>query len=126
MRVACLRISTAALLAGPTVAAFVSGGYFDQARLVLAVGAWILVLVVALACARPLPAERARAWPLAGLVLLAAWVLASMAWTPAGGLGVARRAAGGAVRGRADRRAGAAGRPRVPPGRWSPRWWAAR
>jgi hypothetical protein len=82
MRVACLRISTALLLAGPTVAAFVSGGYFDQARLVLAVCAWILVVVVALACARPLPRERAPLVALAGLVLLAAWVLISMAWTP--------------------------------------------
>jgi hypothetical protein len=64
------------------VAAFVSGGYFDQARLVLGVGAWILVLVVAVACARPLPTGRAGRVALGGLVLLAAWVLASMAWAP--------------------------------------------
>jgi O-Antigen ligase len=64
------------------VAAFFSGGYFDQARLVLAVVAWLLVLVVALACARPLPAERAGRVALGGLLLLAAWVLISMAWTP--------------------------------------------
>ena len=82
MRAAVLRISLAAVLVAPTAAAFVSGGYFDQARLVLALAAWLLVLVVAALAPIPLPRSRAGLAAVGGLVLLAGWVLASMAWAP--------------------------------------------
>jgi hypothetical protein len=74
--------AVAALLAGPTVMAFFSGGYFDPPRLIGAIVAWALVLLAAVLSPRPLPAS----WPgraaLGGLALICAWTAASLAWAP--------------------------------------------
>ena len=97
MRRQCLSGARVALLAGPTVLAFFTGGYFDDAARWAGLIAWLLVAVALLAG----PAVRCRA--------------ARPAWLAIGGLGAARRldaAVGhvGAGRGqrvpaRADRRA---------------------
>jgi uncharacterized membrane protein YidH (DUF202 family) len=82
VRRAVLSIAAAVLLLGPTVLAFRSGGYFKEPRLVAAIVAWVLVLVVALVGPRPLP-ERAPGWAaLGGLAFLAAWTALSLTWAP--------------------------------------------
>jgi hypothetical protein len=77
--------AAALLLAGPTVLAFFSGGYFDEARLWGAIGAFALVLVAALVSDAPLP----KSWPgrlaIAGLAGLAAWTAFSIDWAPLAG-----------------------------------------
>ncbi|MDQ3643947.1 MAG: hypothetical protein M3356_00325, partial [Actinomycetota bacterium] len=85
MRPAVLRISTAVLLAGPTVLAFFSGGFFDRARLAAALVAWLLVVVVALVADRPLPRGRPGQAAVAGVLGLGIWVLVSAAWAPMAG-----------------------------------------
>jgi hypothetical protein len=100
MRVAVRSGAVAALLAGPTVLAFFSGGYFTPAREVAGLVAWILV-AVALglrfpaggipAGAGPLASPRARRCPdpavlaLGGLGLYAAWMFISLLWAPIAG-----------------------------------------
>lgn len=82
MRRAVLFTAAAILLSGPTVLAFFSGGYFEEPRLVAALVAWALVLVVALVGPRPLPA-RGPGWAaVGGLAFLAAWTAASLSWAP--------------------------------------------
>jgi len=77
--------AAAVLLAGPTVLAFFSGGYFDEARLWAAIGAFALVLVAALVSDAPFP----KSWPgrlaLAGLAGLTAWTALSINWAPLAG-----------------------------------------
>src|SRR3954469_15131445 len=46
----------AALVAGPTVLAFFSGGFFPTARLIAGIGAWALLAGAALAVPRHAPA----------------------------------------------------------------------
>ena len=70
------------LLAGPTVLAFFSGGYFAEPRLVAAIVAWALVLALAVAGPVPLPRSRAGQIALAGLVLLTIWSALSVSWAP--------------------------------------------
>ncbi len=82
MRPAVLRICTAVLLAGPTALAFFSGGFFDRARLVAALAAWLAVIVAAVAADRPLPRGRPGRAAIGGLLALGVWVLVSMAWAP--------------------------------------------
>jgi O-Antigen ligase len=82
MRRAVLLTAAAVLLAGPTVLAFFSGGFFDGPRFVATLTAWVLVLVVALAAPRPLPGSAPGRFALAGLALIAAWSAASLAWAP--------------------------------------------
>ena len=69
-------------LAGATVLAFFSGGYFDSARLGAALVAWVLVLVAAVAGWRLLPAGRGGRLALAGLALLTVWTAISLGWAP--------------------------------------------
>jgi O-antigen ligase/polysaccharide polymerase Wzy-like membrane protein len=71
-----------ALLAGPTVLAFFSGGYFDRPRLWAGVAAWIAVGVAAVACPRPWPRTRAAWLAVGGLAALTAWTAASITWAP--------------------------------------------
>src|SRR4051794_38777475 len=63
----------AALLAGPTVIAFFSGGYFDEPRLWAAIVAFGLVLLAAFVSEKPLP----ESWPgrlaILGLAALTGW-----------------------------------------------------
>ncbi len=90
MRPAVLACSRVALLAGPTVLAFYSGGYFETTqpavpRLIAGILAWLLVAVAALTVPRPLPASRAGRLTLVGLAALAAWSAVSLAWAPLAG-----------------------------------------
>jgi hypothetical protein len=77
--------ATVALLAGPGVLAFPSGGYNDQPRLIAGIVAWSLLLLAVLAGARPLPHRRPGRMALGGLALLAGWVGLSVAWAPIAG-----------------------------------------
>ncbi len=74
----------AVLIAGPTVIAFFSGGFFDDPRLVGALVAWGLVGLAALVARRPLPRTQSGRCALLGLALLAAWTTISVAWAPLG------------------------------------------
>ena len=77
-------IAAAALIAGPTVLAFFSGGFFDRPRLVAAIVAWTIAVVAALTAPRPLPEHAAGRCALAGLALLVAWTGLSYEWAPLG------------------------------------------
>jgi hypothetical protein len=82
MRRAVVVLVTAVLLAGPTVLAFFTGGYFDGARAAATAVAWALVLLLALAGPLPLP-RSGPGWLAAGaLAALAAWSAISIAWAP--------------------------------------------
>jgi hypothetical protein len=70
------------LVAGPTVLAFLSGGFFDKPRLVAGVLAWLLVALAAIALPSPIPRGRAARWAAAGLALLTAWTGLSLFWAP--------------------------------------------
>jgi hypothetical protein len=74
----------AALLAGPAVVGFFDGGYFDEPRLWMGIGAWTLVGVAALTVPAPLLPGRPARVALIGLALLAAWVAVSLTWAPLG------------------------------------------
>ncbi len=85
MRRTLLTGACAALLLGPTVLAFFTGGYFDGPRVVAALIAWILVAVAALASPQPLPRTPGGWLALGGLALLAGWTVASFTWAPVAG-----------------------------------------
>jgi hypothetical protein len=70
------------LLAGPSVLAFASGGFFDSPRTVAGVVAWVLVAIAALTLRDPLPSDGWARAALVGLGLLAAWVAISQARAP--------------------------------------------
>ena len=73
----------AALLAGPAVLAFFSGGFFEGPRLVAAMAAWVLLAVAALSVpGAPVPRAVAPRVALAGMAGLAAWTWASGDWAP--------------------------------------------
>ena len=82
MRRAVLLTATAVLLLTPTVLAFFSGGYFDEPRLIATLTVWSVVLLVAVAAPRPLPASAPGRAALAGLALLTIWTAASVSWAP--------------------------------------------
>ena len=82
MRRAVLLTATAVLLLTPTVLAFFSGGYFDEPRLIATLTVWSVVLLVAVAGPRPLPASAPGRAALAGLALLTIWTAASVSWAP--------------------------------------------
>lgn len=98
-RRAVLGAAAVVLLAGPTVLAFFSGGYFAGARAGAGIGAWLLVAVAALvgrqraarwaAPARVGPGAVGRdvaAWlAIGGLAGLAGWTLLSLLWAPVAG-----------------------------------------
>jgi O-Antigen ligase len=69
-----------AVLAGPTVLAFWSGGYFDQPRLWAALGACALLALAAVVA--PLPRHRATWLAVGALAALAAWTWLSAGWAP--------------------------------------------
>jgi O-antigen ligase len=75
----CARIG---LLAGPTILAFFTGGYFTEAQTWAGLVAWLMVAVAVGLRAGP-ALRTASSWvAIAGMGLLAAWTLASMAWAP--------------------------------------------
>lgn len=87
MRAFALLFARVALLGGPTVLAFFSGGYFDRARLGAAVGAWVLLalaLVVVDRRVRVVPRRGPAAVALGGMALLTAWTALSALWAPGG------------------------------------------
>jgi O-Antigen ligase len=75
-------VGAAVLVAGPTVLAFFSGGFFDKPRLVAGVVAWLLVAVAAIALPNPFPRGNAARCAVAGLALLATWTGLSLLWAP--------------------------------------------
>ena len=78
-------LGAGALLAGPTVIAFFSGGYFDEPREIGGIAAWALVVVAAIVSRRPFP----RRWPgilaIAALAALTGWIALSLTWAPLAG-----------------------------------------
>ena len=78
-------VASAALLAGPAVLAFFSGGYFDEPRAWAGLGAWVLVVVALLTVPGALPRGRPAWLALGGLGAFAAWTLLSIAWAPLAG-----------------------------------------
>src|SRR5215207_8677316 len=85
MRRAVPAVAAACLLAGPTVLAFYSGGFYTEPRLVAAIVLWALVPALAVAGPAPLPRRPPGRLLLAGLALLTAWSALSIAWAPLGG-----------------------------------------
>jgi hypothetical protein len=82
MRRAALAVAAGLLLAGPTVLAFFSGGFFTEPRLIAAIVAWLLVLALALTGPPPLP-RGAPGWlAVLGLTALVAWTALSITWAP--------------------------------------------
>jgi O-Antigen ligase len=75
----------ASLIAGPTVLAFFSGGYFDGPRLIAGILAWLAVLAAVVLARRPLPRAAAARIALVGLAALCVWTALSLLWTPIGG-----------------------------------------
>ncbi|HEV3002670.1 MAG TPA: hypothetical protein VGW75_18175, partial [Solirubrobacteraceae bacterium] len=85
MRPAALLTARAGLLAGPTVLAFFSGGFFTGPRLVAGVVAWGLLAVAVVAAERPAGGLRGpAAAALGGLALLTGWTALSSLWAPLG------------------------------------------
>src|SRR3954447_15448750 len=82
MRTRVALAAALALLAGPAVIAFFSGGYFDKPRLIGAIAAWALDGVAALVSPQPLPRSRPARLALAGLAALALDTGLSIAWAP--------------------------------------------
>ena len=77
--------AAACLLAGPTVLAFFSGGFFAEPRLIAAIVAWAFVLALAVTGESLLPRSLPGALALGGLAFLTAWSALSIAWAPLGG-----------------------------------------
>jgi peptidoglycan/LPS O-acetylase OafA/YrhL len=83
----------AALLAGPTIVGFSSGGATDTSRLAAAVAAFVILALAAALPSRPtavpsrglLPAARSARWALGGLAGFAAWTLLARTWAPTHG-----------------------------------------
>ena len=82
MRRGVLLTAAAVLLAGPTVLAFHSGGYFDGPRFAATLVALLLVLVAAVAAGSPLPRSTPGRVAVAGLALVAVWTAISLTWAP--------------------------------------------
>jgi O-Antigen ligase len=82
MRRAVTAVAAACLLAGPTVLAFFSGGYFTEPRLVAAIVAWTLVLALCVVGPAPLPRSLPGRLAAGGIVLLTAWSALSVTWAP--------------------------------------------
>jgi peptidoglycan/LPS O-acetylase OafA/YrhL len=79
-------LPTAALLAGPAIVGFSSGGATDVSRLSATVAALIvLALAAAFVPGPPWPATNAGRWVLAGLAGFAAWTLLARSWAPSEG-----------------------------------------
>ena len=85
MRAVALNVARAALLAGPTVLAFFTGGYFNGPRDWAGLIAFVLVAVAVIAIKRPLPVTTGGRLAIGGLALLAVWTLVSFTWAPVAG-----------------------------------------
>jgi hypothetical protein len=80
-----LTVAVGLLLAGPTVLAFFSGGYFSGPRAWAGLGAWLLVAIAAVAAPGPMRRDRATWLAIGGLAGLAGWTLLSVLWAPIAG-----------------------------------------
>ena len=78
-------LACAALLIGPSVLAFFSGGYFDEARTWAGLVAFLALATAFAASPRPLPRCRSARVAIVGLVGLGAWTLISLTWAPIAG-----------------------------------------
>jgi hypothetical protein len=86
MRRGAVTALTAALLAGPAVLAFRSGGFFAPARLAAGIGAWaVLAGAVLLVPAPIVPRSGPVRAALLGLAALAGWTALSASWAPSPG-----------------------------------------
>jgi hypothetical protein len=85
MRAAVLTGARVALLAGPTVLAFFSGGYFGEARAWAGLVAWALVGLGATLQPGALPRKPISWLAIGGLALFAGWTLLSILWAPIAG-----------------------------------------
>ena len=88
MRRWLLSAGAAAVICGPTVMAFYSGGFFDRPRLIAALVVWAMVIVIAVAAVSLVPTATPGRVALAALFLLTLWTTASVAWAPLGGRAV--------------------------------------
>src|SRR6266446_3375912 len=77
-----LFVLRAAILVGPSVLAFASGGYFDRARLVALVAAWALVAAAAVTSDVPVPRSRSGLAAILALAAYAGWIGISTTWAP--------------------------------------------
>jgi peptidoglycan/LPS O-acetylase OafA/YrhL len=76
-------LPTAALLAGPAIVGFSSGGATDVSRLSATVAAFVILALAAAVVPGPLwPVTAAGRWVLAGLAGFAAWTLLARTWAP--------------------------------------------
>jgi O-Antigen ligase len=82
MRRAVLTAARIVLLAGPTVLAFFSGGYFAGPREWAGLTVWALVAVALIAAPDARPRGRSAWLAIGGLAAFAAWTLLSMTWAP--------------------------------------------
>ena len=85
MRRWVLAAGATAVIVMPTVLAFFSGGFFDEARIIAGLVAWCLAIVAGIVTARPLPVSSAGRIALLAITLLCAWVGLSLTWAPLGG-----------------------------------------
>ncbi len=85
MRRSPATLGAVALITGPFVLAFFSGGFFDRPRIVAGLVAWALVAVAVLVAPQPLPSSRAGRVALGGLALLCVWTALSIIWSPIAG-----------------------------------------
>jgi hypothetical protein len=82
MRRGALSAARLLLLAGPTVLAFFTGGYFEGPRAWAGLLAWLLVVIAVVLGTRGIPRHRGAVLSLAGLTGLAVLSLLSMLWAP--------------------------------------------
>jgi hypothetical protein len=75
-------ILRAAILAGPTVLAFASGGYYDRARQIALIAAWALAAAAVVLSDRPFPRSRPGIVALVALAAYAGWIGLSTSWAP--------------------------------------------
>jgi hypothetical protein len=86
MRRGAITAVRAALVVAPLAVAFFSGGYFEAPRIVVAIGAWAVLVVAVLAVpGSPLPAAPTARVAVVALAGLAAWTWVATGWAPAGG-----------------------------------------
>jgi O-Antigen ligase len=88
MRRAVSAVAAACVLAGPTVLAFFSGGYFAEPLVISGIVVWALVLALAVIGPAPLPAGGPGRVAFGGLAGFAAWSAVSLAWAPLGAAAV--------------------------------------
>jgi hypothetical protein len=85
IRVGALTVARLVLLAGPTVIAFFTGGYFPEAQAWAGAVVWVMVAIALLLRASPVPRDRAFWLAAGGLALFAGWTLLSLTWAPIAG-----------------------------------------